>query len=193
MSSIAPKLLLTALLGQVTAQESITPKILIALVSALPVLLSPLVVWVLGRSNASGEAARVEYLSKRLDLIERLNKMRSDITDEQLTVILSRELSHCETFLAHRPPFVVPLTVSETAKKQSWLGRFFLTAPSKNIRQRVFKGLFYFFLMIFALGLLAAPVLFAKQGSDAYTGLIGVTLYLLLALGCRALAKPPAA
>ena len=169
------------------------PEIGKAVVSALPVLLSPLIVWVLGRSNASGEATRVDYLSKRLDLMERLHKMRSDITDEQLMAIISRELSHCEAFLAHPPPFVIPLAVAETTKKQSWLGRFFLTAPSKNIRQRVFKGLFYFFCMFFAVGLFTVPVLFAKNDPDAYYALIGFTFYLLLALGCRALARPPAA
>jgi hypothetical protein len=156
-----------------------------ALISALPVLLAPLVVWVLGRSNASGEATRVEYLSKRLDLIERLHKMRSDITDEQLAAIVNRELSHCETFLSHRPPFVVPLVAAETATKQSGLGRFFLTEPSKNIRQRVFKGLFYFFCMFTVLGLGIVVV-------DTYFGLINSGIYFLLALGCRALAKPPA-
>src|ERR1700694_1761079 len=143
MNPIPLELLLTALLGQATAPDPMTSRIILAVVASLPVLLSPIIVWVLGRSNASGEGTRVEYLSKRLDLIERLNKMRSDITDEQLAAIISRELSHCEIFLSHPPPFVVPLAVSGTAKKQSWLGRFFLTTPSKNIRQRVFKGLFY--------------------------------------------------
>jgi hypothetical protein len=49
-----------------------SPTVLQAIVVAiLPVVLSPIVAWVLGRSKVSKEAATIDYLNKRLDFLER--------------------------------------------------------------------------------------------------------------------------
>src|SRR5262245_26759544 len=39
------------------------------LVAILPAILSPIVSWVLGRSKVSKEAATIDYLNKRLDML----------------------------------------------------------------------------------------------------------------------------
>lgn len=51
------------------------------LVATLPVILAPIVAWVLGRSRISREAATIDYLDKRLDFLERLSKLDTQLTE----------------------------------------------------------------------------------------------------------------
>jgi hypothetical protein len=51
------------------------------LVATLPVILSPIVVWALGRSRISKQSAMIDYVNKRLDFMERLNKLHTQLTE----------------------------------------------------------------------------------------------------------------
>ena len=134
------------------------------LVAALPVILSPIVAWALGRSRVSKEAATIDYLNKRLDVIERLNKLHTQLTEGPIRPFLETEIEHCRAFL-HQPPTFIPhgAEVALSAPQSRW-ARFFLTQPAGSVRKRVFKGLFYFF---FGIAMLALP---ATLGFSMFSG-----------------------
>jgi hypothetical protein len=115
------------------------------LVAIIPVVLSPIVAWVLGRSKVSKEAATIDYLNKRLDFLERLNKLHTQLTEGPIRPFLDTEIEHCRAFLHHPPAFIPQVAEVAAAAPQSRWARFFLTQPAKSVRKRVFKGLFYFF------------------------------------------------
>jgi hypothetical protein len=139
-----------------------------AVVAAVPALLSPIVVWVLGRSRISRESARIDYFNKRLDFLERLNKLQTQqLAEGPIRPLLDREIEHYRAFL-DQPPTVIPQrTEVKAGAPQSRWARFFLTQPAVSVRQRIFKGLFYFFFgtaMVFALGTLGTPIaLFSEE------------------------------
>ena len=122
--------------------SELTVKVLCAI---FPVLLAPLVGWVLGRPTASSDAARAEYLIKRLDLLERMARMRGERGEVGLASLLDSEISNCRLFLSRKPRFIRSIEERD-AILPTLAGRFLLTAPSLTVGQRVFKGLFYFFL-----------------------------------------------
>jgi hypothetical protein len=118
------------------------------LVATLPVILSPIVAWFLGRSRISKDAATIDYLNKRLDVLERLNKLHTQLTEGPIRPFLETEIEHCRAFL-HQPPTFIPhgAEVAVAAPQSRW-ARFFLTQPAVSQRKRIFKGLFYFFFAV---------------------------------------------
>jgi hypothetical protein len=138
------------------------------LVAIIPVVLSPIVAWVLGRSKVSKEAATIDYLNKRLDFLERLNKLHTQLTEGPIRPFLDAEIEHCRAFLHQSPAFIPQVAEVAVAAPQSRWARFFLTQPAKSVRTRVFKGLFYFF---FGIAMLALPLgwtaLFADSPTEA--------------------------
>jgi RsiW-degrading membrane proteinase PrsW (M82 family) len=165
------------------------------LVAILPAVLSPIVPWVLGRSKVSKEAATIDYLNKRLDILERLNKLDTQLTEGPLRPFLDTEIEHCRTFLHERPAFITHDAEVAVAAPQSRWGRFFLTQPAVSMRKRIFKGLFYFF---FAIAVLYAPVLPIVVSSESsgedrsvlvLSFIAGFVFYLGLALLFRRAAR----
>jgi hypothetical protein len=127
-------------------------------VAAIPVILSPIVAWFLGRSRISKEGATIDYLNKRLDVLERLNKLHTQLTEGPIRPFLDAEIEHCRVFL-HQPPTFIPrgAEVAVAAPQSRW-ARFFLPQPAGSRRGRIFKGLFYFFFGIAMLFLLFVPI-----------------------------------
>jgi len=116
------------------------------LVAILPAILSPIVPWVLGRSKVSKEAATIDYLNKRLDILERLNKLHTQLTEGPIRPFLDTEIEHCRTFLYQRPAFTPhDVEVAMVAPQSAW-GRFFLTQPAVSVRKGIFKGALLFLL-----------------------------------------------
>ena len=147
------------------ADSSAVPTYIPILVATLPVILSPIVAWFLGRSRISEEAATIDYLNKRLDVLERLNKLHTQLTEGPIKVFLDTEIEHCRAFL-HQPPAFIPrdVEVAMDAPQSRW-ARFFLTQPARSVRKRIFKGLFYFF---FGIAMLAPPLLLISSFSDHF-------------------------
>jgi hypothetical protein len=116
------------------ADSSAVPTYIPILVATLPVILSPIVAWALGRSKVSKEAATIDYLNKRLDILERLSKLHTQLTEDPIRPFLDTEIEYCRAFL-HQLAVGAP---------QSRWARFFLTQPAVSVRKRIFKGLFYF-------------------------------------------------
>jgi hypothetical protein len=73
------------------------------LVAIIPVVLSPIVAWVLGRSKVSKEAATIDYLNKRLDFLERLNKLHTQLTEGPIRPFLDTEIDIAGRFCITRP------------------------------------------------------------------------------------------
>ena len=71
-----------------TADSSEVPIYIPILAATLPVILSPVVAWFLGRSRISEEAATIDYLNKRLDILERLNRLHTQLTEGPIKVFL---------------------------------------------------------------------------------------------------------
>jgi hypothetical protein len=129
------------------------------LVASLPVALSsivaPIVAWVLGRSKISKEVATIDYFNRRLDFLERLNKLHTQLTEGPIRPFLDTEIEHCRAFL-HHPPALIPLAAEVTvAGPRSRWAQFFLTQPAVSLRKRIFKGLFRFF---FGIAIVAGPL-----------------------------------
>jgi hypothetical protein len=124
------------------------------LVVTLPVIVSPIVAWFLGRSRISQEAATIDYLNKRLDIVERLIKLCTQLTEGPIRPFLDTEIEHCRALLNQPPAFIPRIVETAKAAPQSRWARFFLTQPATSTRQRIFKGLFYFF---FGIAMLALP------------------------------------
>jgi len=114
-----------------------------AAISVIPAVVSPIIAWALGRSTVGKQSARIDYLNKRLDFRERLNKLHGQLTDETLKELIQTEIQHYRAFLRQTPSFIVAIEQSEVTSSESWLSRFFLVAPAKSKRQRIFKGVFY--------------------------------------------------
>jgi hypothetical protein len=124
-------------------------------VAAIPVIVSPILAWFLSRWGISKEAATIDYLSKRLDVLERLNKLHTQLTEGPIKPFLDKEIEYCRAFL-HQPPTFLPsgAEVAVAAPQSRW-ARFFLTQPAGSVRKRIFKGLFYFF---FGIAMLFGPL-----------------------------------
>ena len=76
------------------------------LVAALPVLLSPLVAWLLSRSGITKQVAAIDYLNKRLDILERLNKLHAELKEAPIRPFLDTEIEHCRAFLRQPVTFI---------------------------------------------------------------------------------------
>jgi hypothetical protein len=173
------------------AESSAVPTYIPILVATLPVILSPIVAWALGRSRVSKEAAMIDYLNKRLDFLERLNKLNTQLTEGPIRPFLDTEIEHCGMFLRQPPAFISHGAEPAVAAPQSRWARFFLTQPALSLRKRIFKGLFYFFFGIATLALPLAPTaLFsADPGETATFWVVYFVFYLGLALLFRRAAR----
>jgi hypothetical protein len=162
-------------------------------VSAIPVIISPVVAWALGRSRVTKESATIDYLNKRLDLLERVNKLQAQFQDGPMKELVEAELEESRTFLREPSKFMVATREVRAPSAQSRLGRFFLVGPAASTRQRIFKGLFYFFFGIAVLSLLLPLLLISDPtitpGELFPTVLFGSAFYFILALLCRRSAK----
>jgi hypothetical protein len=170
------------------AEPTVIPIYIPLLVASLPVILSPIVAWALGRSRISKELATIDYLNKRLDFLERLNKLRTQLAEGPIRPFLDTEIEHCEAFLRQPRTFIPRSAEMEVAAPQSRLARFFLTQPAVSTRKRVFKGLFYLFFGFAVLSLPVTIVLFSGE-DGSWTILFGVVFYLVIALLFRRAAR----
>jgi hypothetical protein len=176
------------------AASSEVPPYIPILVATLPVILSPILAWAVGRSRVSKEAATIDYLNKRLDILERLNKLDTQLTQGPIRPFLDTEIEHCRAFL-HQPPTFIPHTAeAAVAAPQSRWARFFLTQPALSVRKRIFKGLFYFFFIIAMLYLPLTPILLFSEAGEEYpvllvSFLVGFVFYFGVALLFRRAAR----
>jgi hypothetical protein len=163
------------------AESSVVSNYIPILVATLPVVVSPIVAWALARSRISKEAATIDYLNKRLDFLERLNKLHTQLTEGPIRPFLDTEIEHCRAFL-HQPPTFIPrdAEVAVGAPQARW-ARFFLTQRAVSVRKRIFKGLFYFFFGIAMLGLPALP--FFLLGEPSSEAVWFVVFYFVTYLG----------
>jgi hypothetical protein len=180
------------------AGASAGPSYIQILVAVVPVILSPMIAWALSRSRVSKESATIEYLSKRLDFLERLNKLHSQLAEGPIKPFLDMEIEHCRAFLGQQPIFLRHGAETEgAAVPQSRWGRFFLTQPAVSVRRRIFKGLFYFFFGIAMSFLVLAPITLSESRSEfldlAPIFLFSFVFYLVIALLSRHFARPPTA
>src|SRR5262249_24619480 len=167
------------------------------LVATLPVILSPMVAWAIGRSRISKEAATIDYLNKRLDILERLNKLQTQLIEGPIKPFLDTEIDHCRAFLRQPPTFIERGAEKEVAAAQSRWDRFFLTQPAATVRKRIFKGLFYLFFGFAVLGLpIPIIILFFEPSGEHETvpdmfsySLIGFGFYFAIALLFRRAAR----
>jgi len=161
------------------------------LVTAAPVLLSPIVAWALASSGVSYELARLDYLTKRLDLIEKLKTLRSETTKGEFGRLIEAELNNVDIFLGRRRDFLQAHTgAGESHQPKSWYGRIFLLSRSQSVRQRVFKGLFYLFAGFITFGSFGIVLTAVRGDKQWYYGLMGLLLWIGLALTFRRIAKP---
>jgi hypothetical protein len=167
------------------------------LVAVLPALLSPIVAWVLSRSKVSKEAAIIDYLNKRLDVLERLNKLHTQFTEGPIRPFLDTEIEHCRAFLRQPPTFIARGAALAPGAPQSRWARFFLTQPAVSVRQRVFKGLFYLFFGTAILILPMIPLVYLSAPPlhdlpilvQLLSTLLGFGFYLVIALLFRRAAR----
>ena len=167
------------------------PKEWIGLIGVMPVILSPIIAWLTSHSGLPREEARINYLNKRLDLILRLYQMQTELKDDRLKEMFDTETEMCKEQMAfHRHDMSIQADDMGSEPK-SWVGKFFLYGPSRTIKQRVFKGLFYFFFATFIFGL-STPLILSNDfpKGDWVYALMGSVFYLLMALGFRAMARP---
>lgn len=170
------------------------------LVAILPVLLSPIVAWAVSRSGITKQVAAIDYLNKRLDILERLNKLHAELKEAPIRPFLDTEIEHCRAFLSQPVTFIardagmaveatgaraieitapgatVELRSPKAITPQSPWARFFLTQPSASMRKRIFKGLFYFFFGVSLFGgtLLVLAILFSTKSTNASAKDLGV-------------------
>jgi hypothetical protein len=183
------------------AQEATTPVpaapfYIPIIVATLPVILSPIVAWAIGRSRISKEAAAIDYLNKRLDILERLNKLQTQLMEGPIKPFLDMEIEHCRAFL-RQPPAFIERGAEEVAAAQSRWDRFFLTQPAPSVRKRIFKGLFYLFFGFAVLGLpLPIIILFFEPSGERESvpamlsySLFGFVFYFVIALLFRRAAR----
>jgi len=180
------------------AESSALPIYIPVIVAAIPVILSPFVAWVLGRSGISRHSAAIDYLNKRLDIIERLNKLQTQLAESPIRPFLDTEVEFCRALLRQPPTFIahgVEMQVKAAVAPQSRWARFFLTQPAVSMRKRIFKGLFYFFFGVAIFAVVMAPlILFSGPTHDdlaaVVTGLLifiafYIAIGLLFRLGAR--------
>jgi hypothetical protein len=119
----------------------------------------------LSRSRISKDVATIDYLNKRLDVLERLNKLHTQLTEGPVKPFLDTEIEHCQTFLRQPSTVIGRYLQVEIAAHQSPLGRFFLVQPATTARKRIYKGLFYFF---FGFSVLAVPSMLINLFSEQH-------------------------
>lgn len=162
----------------------------IAIIGVVPVVLSPVITWLSNHSELQKEGARIDYLNKRFDLILRLNQMKTELKDERLSEMLDSELEMCKSQMASHQHNVNVQEKVIGSKPKSWIGKFFLFGPSRTIAQRIFKGLFYFFFTAVIFGLLSLLFITNELPKEEKGyAVMGFLIYLLIALGFRAMAK----
>jgi hypothetical protein len=167
------------------------PDLVKGLITAVPVILSPIIVYALSRSGVTGNEARMDYLIKRLDLISRLHQMQSEIDDPPLKELFQAEFERCKRHIAS-PQIDDKLQLSEHEfMSTSRLARFFLMDPSQKGRHKVLRGFFYVFMFIFVIELIGSVITFISHPLHKdYPVLFFATalFYLLLGLGFRVFA-----
>jgi hypothetical protein len=174
------------------ADSSAPPFYIPIVVAILPVILTPIVAWALSRSGISREAATIDYLNKRLDVLDRLNKLHTQLTEGPNRALLEAEIEHYRTFLSQRPKFITRGAEVEVAASQSRWAKFFLTQPAVSTRKRVFKGLFYLFFGFVVFSLPSAVILFSSKElgiEDSVPYLLGIVFYLGISLLFRRAAR----
>ena len=154
------------------------------IIAAIPVIIAPVWAWFFVRSAESKEKVRIECLDRCLSLIERLIAMKE---------LIDSELENCKSYLASKQRCFADIAERQRASSapDNFLRRLFLLAPSQTIRQRIFKGLFYFFLFVSLVGGLGGVMVLTKENNSDWPYLvIGLLFYLALALVFRSLARP---
>lgn len=166
-------------------------KLIEGLFGIAPVVLSPVIAYLLSHSAVQKDEDRMSDLTKRLDLIARLNQMHDELKDERLKEIFDAELEMCKQQVVLHKQVMSDHDQDKGSGPKSWVSRFFLDSPSRTIKQRVFKGLFYFF---FAISILVLSLVLIQDKDvtdlDKSSIIIGSVFYLFLAMLFRAMAKP---
>ena len=72
-------------------------------VTALPLVISPIVAWVLGRSRVSRESGIIDYSNKRLDFLERMSTLQAQFAEGAMKPVVQTEIEHCQEFLRQPP------------------------------------------------------------------------------------------
>jgi hypothetical protein len=116
----------------VAEEPTVVPVYIPLLVASLPVILSPIVVWALGRSRISKELATIDYLNKRLDFLERLNKLRTQLAEGPIRPFLDTEIERAEAFLRQPRTFAPRSAEMEVAAPQSRFGSV-LSHPARRV------------------------------------------------------------
>jgi hypothetical protein len=136
---------------------------------AAPIVLSPVVAWLLKRTGDAREESKREELKHRLEILDKLNTLKTANPNPELIALYETELRQVDALMrgTSRPtmanptmpvhpgarpmmarpvmtPGAAPLPTPEPAPlPTSWFGRFFLTSPAETATQRIFKGIFY--------------------------------------------------
>ena len=76
------------------------------LIPTLPVILAPIVAWFLSRSGISKQVSTIDYLNKRLDILERLNKLHAELKEAPIRPFLDTEIEHCRAYLRQPVTFI---------------------------------------------------------------------------------------
>jgi hypothetical protein len=126
-------------------------------------------------------AVTTRTLNKRLDILERLNKLYTQFTEGPIRPFLDTEIEHCRTFLHQSPTLIPHVAELAVATPQSRWARFFLTQPALCLRKRIFKGLFYFF---FVIAMLAFPIAPTALLSDSPADIVSfIAFYFVFYFG----------
>ena len=156
--------------------------LIVAIIAAVPGLLSPVVVWFLNQQGVSRQRKQLETLMARIDLIEKLSDSRAipaqfDNDIEKLKVREMRAVLAEIEALGETEQARIAIPVAGISR---WK-RATLNYDQISLKGRIYKGLFYAF-NTFAVTGAAAALYVATIPGTRIVAIFGSALYLMIGL-----------
>lgn len=159
----------------------IPKEILVAVIGAVSALLAPLLSSFLQRSGNAQKAKELEVVEKQVQIIERLLTLEKYLSDERRKLLQTELADLAREVVAERVRERSP-SATVVDRLPMWR-RWFLAYEQPTMRASVYRGFFWFFLVIGVLGgTLGTMGSLQTGGADWPFAVIGGLFYLAIGL-----------
>jgi hypothetical protein len=156
----------------------------------VPAVTAPLVAWLTSLRTTSRRSSELDFLLRRIDLVERVQKVQGQ-SDATNRLVLDAELQDIFADLTLLRVGVHP-SGTIPSPHSGWRG-WFLAYKQSSRKGAVYKALFYLFVaigIIGGIGLLIPPVWDTDPSAPSHfeqgvIGFLGVAVYLFIGLAFR--------
>ena len=167
------------------------PNYIIAIIATVPVLLVPVIAWILSQRGVSRRAKEIQSLLTRMELVEKLRQVKeqTSVSKDRLVGILDKEISHILDDVESIREIQAPWTRTRPDNVARWR-KFLLLYKQTSLNGNIYKGLFYGFVFFAVFGVLSIVVrrIFQATWDEMFIPAVFTVFYLIVGLCFRAAA-----